>query len=111
MPTNQRLALLFNNAIGPEQEPMRAQPTLLKSELNLIRRSPATAGATPSLQLGIAHCNSLESQVEKDLSLEKAFFRVEKSHFPHGKRVFTAKVFFPLDFQMNCNEIKYPSCK
>ena len=103
---------------------MRARPTLLKSELMMIRRSPATAGATPSLQLGIAHCNSLESQVEKDLSLEKAFFhvekdlslekaffRVEKSYFPHGKRVFTAKVFFPLDFQMNCNEIKYPSCK
>ena len=49
MLTNQRLALLFDNAIGPEQEPMRAQPTLLKSELNMIRRSPATAGATPSL--------------------------------------------------------------
>ena len=49
-PTNQRLALLFNNAIGPEQEPMRAQPTLLEFELNVIRRSPATAGATPSLK-------------------------------------------------------------
>ena len=47
--TNQRLALLFNNAIGPEQEPMRARPTLLEFELKVIRRSPAVAGDGPSL--------------------------------------------------------------
>ena len=39
MPTNQRLALLFNNAIGPEREPMGAQLTLLEFELYMIRRA------------------------------------------------------------------------
>ena len=53
-PTNQRLALLFNKAIGPEQEPMRAPPTLLQFELNMIRRSPAVAGDGPSFRLGFA---------------------------------------------------------
>ena len=31
----------------------------------------------------------------KSLSLEKAFFRVEKSHFPHGKRPFSTESIFP----------------
>ena len=38
---------------------------------------------------------------KKGLSLEKAFFHVEKCQ----------KVFFPFDFQMNCSEIKSSSCK
>ena len=40
-------------------------------------------------------------QVEKGLSLEKAFFHVEKCQ----------EAFFPFDFQMNYSEIKYPCCK
>ena len=61
MPTNQRLALLFNNAIGPEQEPMRARLTLLELELNVIRRSPAIAGDGPSFARSriLLHCSSL----------------------------------------------------
>ena len=31
----------------------------------------------------------------KSLSLEKTFFRVEKSHFPHGKRPFSRESIFP----------------
>ena len=58
-PTNQRLALLFNNAIGPEQEPMRARLSLLEFELYMVRRSPAIAGATPSFAERPSHSNWL----------------------------------------------------
>ena len=60
-PTNQRLALLFNNAIGPEREPMGARLTLLEFELIMIRRSPAVAGDRPSYPCRgkTLHCNGL----------------------------------------------------
>ena len=67
--TNQRLALLFNNAIGPEQEPMRARLTLLEFELNMIRRSPAVAGDGPSFRLMFAEGILLSLQLISNNSI------------------------------------------
>ena len=65
-----------------------------------------------SLQLGyfISQQFTWKSSGKKTFYCE-SFFPCGKWDFSTRKKAFTAKVFFPFDFQMNCSEIKYPSCK